>query len=132
MKKIFSILIIIFSVSIVMCNAQTITDTIDFNPDYSEPLVIMPNAFTPNGDGINDYFYPFISYNYPIVSYELRIYGLNVQEVFYSTDPFTRWGGDKSDMETIHNNTKTFVYYLNVLFSDGARKRLRGSFLLLL
>jgi hypothetical protein len=52
MKKIFSILIIIFSVSIVMCNAQTITDTIDFNPDYSEPLVIMPNAFTPNGDGI--------------------------------------------------------------------------------
>ncbi|MFN8348463.1 MAG: hypothetical protein U0X91_25900 [Spirosomataceae bacterium] len=28
---------------------------------HSNGSIYMPNVFTPNGDGINDYFYPFIS-----------------------------------------------------------------------
>jgi hypothetical protein len=130
-KKIF-LVIFTFLFVINLSKGQTAYDTIDVSLDYIEPLITIPNAFTPNGDGLNDYFYPFIYYNYPIVKYELRIFSINGQQVFYTTDPYARWGGDQPDMATIHNYSKSFVYYLYVQFSNGVSKKLRGSFLLLI
>lgn len=132
MSKKIMLLVIISLLMISLSKAQTPYDTIDVNLDYVEPLITVPNAFTPNGDGLNDYFYPFIYYNYPIIKYELRIFSINGQQVFYTTDPYARWGGDQADMATIHNYSKSFVYNLYVQFSNGVSKKLRGSFLLLI
>ncbi len=126
------LLVIISLLMISLSKAQTPYDTIDVNLDYLEPLITVPNAFTPNGDGLNDYFYPFIYYNYPIIKYELRIFSINGQQVFYTTDPYVRWSGDQADMATINNYSKSFVYNLYVQFSNGVSKKLRGSFLLLI
>ena len=132
MSKKMILLVVMSFLMINLSKAQTPYDTIDVNIDYLEPLITVPNAFTPNGDGLNDYFYPFIYYNYPIIKYELRIFSINGQQVFYTTDPYARWGGDQVDMATIHNYSKSFVYYLYVQFSNGVSKKLRGSFLLLI
>ena len=53
-------------------------------------LFYMPNAFTPDGDGLNDLF--------KVVSegtedFELRIFNRFGQEVFYTNDPSKAWNG---------------------------------------
>lgn len=51
-----------------------------------------PNAFTPNGDGINDTWRP-INNVVDIDRYELEIYDRWGRVVFSSTDPFQEWDG---------------------------------------
>jgi gliding motility-associated-like protein len=51
----------------------------------------IPNAFTPNGDGINEMFKPVISGN--IINYEFNIYSRWGQLVFQSTDLTKGWDG---------------------------------------
>jgi gliding motility-associated-like protein len=50
----------------------------------------LPNAFTPNGDGINDVFYLF-SRN--IASFQCKIFDASGRQIFMSNDKFTGWDG---------------------------------------
>jgi len=54
-------------------------------------LVYIPNAFTPNNDGINDAFQVVIS---DVVYYELNVFNRWGEQVFYSTDPEEAWIGN--------------------------------------
>ena len=76
------------------------TDLIQFSSvDYRWTLVsreegfylYMPTCFSPNEDGVNDFFVPVISGDYD--NYELSIYDRWGQLVFYSTDPTLGWDG---------------------------------------
>jgi gliding motility-associated-like protein len=49
-----------------------------------------PNAFTPNGDGLNDIFKPVGIY---ITNYHLQIFDRAGRAVFYSGDPEHGWDG---------------------------------------
>ena len=51
----------------------------------------MPSAFTPNGDGINDYLYPLNAYK--AAGLEFRVYNRYGQLVFQTTDWTRRWDG---------------------------------------
>ena len=51
----------------------------------------MPNAFTPNGDGLNDLFR--VKYVFPIKSFVLRIYDRFGEKVFESGDIHKGWDG---------------------------------------
>ncbi|CAL1520012.1 gliding motility-associated C-terminal domain-containing protein [Chitinophaga sp. MM2321] len=53
--------------------------------------VHFPTAFTPNGDGRNDYFRPI--YRCPIQQYTLSIYNRWGERVFFTTDPQIGWTG---------------------------------------
>jgi gliding motility-associated-like protein len=53
-----------------------------------------PNAFTPNGDGINDVFKPTL-YG-PVLQYTLTIYNRWGQMIFKSRDPGKGWDGTMS------------------------------------
>jgi len=56
--------------------------------------VLLPNAFTPNGDGLNDLFGPGDSYCQPDFSeYNFYIYNRWGQVVFQSFDPGAKWDG---------------------------------------
>jgi gliding motility-associated-like protein len=51
-----------------------------------------PNAFTPDGDGINDTFYP-LGVGWDLDSYELMIFDRWGQMVFFSDDKQKGWDG---------------------------------------
>lgn len=53
-------------------------------------LFFLPNAFTPDGDGLNDIFKPKIGTH---VSFEMRIFNRNGEVVFESKDPDKGWNG---------------------------------------
>ncbi|MBX7205022.1 MAG: gliding motility-associated C-terminal domain-containing protein [Bacteroidia bacterium] len=59
--------------------------------DY-QPVLWIPDAFSPNEDGINDEF--FIVYA-GIVKFELTIYNAWGEKIFQTTDPSFRWKGEK-------------------------------------
>ncbi|MCW5908204.1 MAG: choice-of-anchor L domain-containing protein [Chitinophagales bacterium] len=92
--------------------------------------IAMPNAFTPNGDGKNDVFYPVLLGDYQQVI-EFRIYNRWGALVHGSTDP---WNGDFSGKG---QPAGTYVYYIVVRVPDpqnqGSTKdiKLNGSFTLL-
>ncbi|MFA6515678.1 MAG: gliding motility-associated C-terminal domain-containing protein, partial [Bacteroidia bacterium] len=76
-------------------------------------LVFVPNAFTPNGDGINDLLYLGL---YNITEFELSIYDRWGGLIFKSTDINNQWDG------TYHGNpvqTDVYVYLLHARGLQG-------------
>lgn len=53
--------------------------------------VYVPNAFTPDRDGLNEVFAPVL--DCPIEAYQLRIFSRNGQQVFATEDPSEGWNG---------------------------------------
>ena len=52
----------------------------------------MPSAFTPDGDGINDYFFP-LGESVSEQGYELRVFNRWGDVVFFSEDMSEKWDG---------------------------------------
>lgn len=52
--------------------------------------VYAPNAFSPDNDGVNDFFFVSVQ---NISSFELKIFDRWGNEVFYTTDPKEHWNG---------------------------------------
>jgi gliding motility-associated-like protein len=52
----------------------------------------LPNVFTPNGDGVNDLFTPFLPY-FGVTKVETEIYNRWGKRVFRTEDPDIRWDG---------------------------------------
>jgi len=79
-------------------SSNTCVDTICRNFSVIEdPVIYIPNAFTPSGDGINDEFYPVVQ---EMVFYEFEVYDRWGQQVFYSVIPNQKWDG-KVDGELV-------------------------------
>lgn len=92
--------------------------------------VFIPNAFTPNGDGLNDSFKTVI--NGPELDlYELQVLDRNGKEVFYTTNSNENWDG------TIRGSSFTsapsmFIYILKIKsVEDRGAKTLRGHVVLI-
>ena len=74
-------------------------------PEYE-----LPNVFTPNGDGVNDEFIPFIPYAY-VDSVDLKIFNRWGNIVFESIDPDIKWKGDNKDSGELVSDG---VYYYTI------------------
>ncbi len=66
---------------------DTITHCINIGPDFT---FFVPNAFTPNGDGINDYFF---GEGIGISTYKMLIFDRWGNMIFASYDYSTHWDG---------------------------------------
>lgn len=55
--------------------------------------LFIPNSFSPGGDGLNDGFYPVVSNQDLLKSYELQIFNRWGDILFSSTDPMQAWDG---------------------------------------
>jgi len=71
------------------CGTRIDTIVVKFKPCNCEILV--PNSFTPNEDGKNDYFYPVLSCEYSY--YNLTIYDKWNNVVFSTNNPNAKWDG---------------------------------------
>ena len=67
------------------------SDTIRVTSENCNCSVYVPNAFSPNGDGINDEFVPI--YDCTFKDYQLRIYDRWGQLIYSTTDPQDTWNG---------------------------------------
>ena len=61
--------------------------------DCKEVIVFVPNGFTPNGDGKNDFFGPSISDYSKINAYHIQIFSRWGELVFDSRSPDLLWDG---------------------------------------
>lgn len=86
----------------------------------------MPNAFTPNGDGLNDLFGPYLT---QLVSgYKMIIWNRWGQTVFESSNPSVKWNGRTGSVE---QGSGTYIYQISFNDSDGKPVKLQGSVVLI-
>lgn len=103
----------------------TVSDSIFVNE--CPPVIYLPNAFTPDGDGLNDVFRA-ITINTQV---ELMIiYNRWGQKIFESKGPFPEWDGTFNNDDQPGGLYAYVVYYSNSETGDK-RKQKRGTVLLL-
>lgn len=91
--------------------------TIDFNGNQSAqsnkvcidncPFYILPNTFTPNGDGKNDVFKPRV--NLFIVEIQFQVYNQWGNLVFQTTDPEINWDGKTMGGNELADGTYHYI-----------------------
>lgn len=89
--------------------------------------IAVPNAFTPNGDNLNDYLYPLNAYKAD--NLEFKVYNRFGQLVFETKDWQVKWDG------SIKGNpqpTGTYAWYLKYINRDTGKKiMLKGTTVLI-
>ena len=80
-------------------------------------VIYIPNAFTPNDNGVNDVWMPVIS-NYGNEFYEVIIYSRWGEMVFKSNDPHVGWNG-KVNGKTVEAGVFTY----RITYSDVFNKK---------
>ena len=68
-------------------------DDIDIDYESCAQELWMPNAFSPNGDGLNDRFLPIFSHPDEIEDFEMMVYDRWGSMVFLTKDMHTGWDG---------------------------------------
>ena len=101
-------------------NGCVASDTVSVyvNEDHT---VFVPNAFSPNGDGNNDYFQMFGNLA-GIHSLEIKIFNRWGEKVFESENPDFKWDGT---YKGVLQNPCVFVYEMKIVFQDGHSDGLR-------
>jgi gliding motility-associated-like protein len=93
------------------------------NPDGN--AVFVPNAFTPNSDGVNDILY---AYGNTIATMQLRIFNQWGQLVFESKERTRGWDGTMSGEK---QPVGVYTYELKVALQDGSQVIKRGTITLI-
>lgn len=90
-----------------------------------EPIVYIPNSFTPGTDGINDLFKPVVTF-YDVNNYEFSIVDRWGQVVFQTTDPNQGWNGEHDASGKLVTND-LFCYVLKIKDGNNQEYIFRGT-----
>ena len=82
----------------------------------------IPNAFTPNNDGINDQFKIMSFVNYKIINFE--IFNRWGEMVYRSTDNFGSWDGT---FRKIPQPTGIYVYQVEIIGPNSKKIFRKGT-----
>ncbi|MFT4521754.1 MAG: gliding motility-associated-like protein [Bacteroidia bacterium] len=85
----------------------------------------VPNAFTPNGDGINDFF---VTPGWYIKDYRIRIYNRWGQLLFENTSLYQSWSGMYDGKEA---ESEAYVYIIETVGIDNIKRHYKGTVTLL-
>ncbi|WP_118951574.1 gliding motility-associated C-terminal domain-containing protein [Taibaiella helva] len=94
------------------------SDTLKITEQICTCVVNMPNAFSPNGDGLNDVLRPVIASGCPVRQYIFNIYNRYGSRVYSSADPSGSWDGNYSGGQLA--DAGTYMYELT--FLGGAKE----------
>lgn len=89
------------------------------------PEVFLPNAFSPNGDGVNDVFRPFFSSLPTGGGYELLVFNRWGGLVFQAEDPFIGWEGLSGGNRPAE--VGTYLYTLRYTVGEGETRQRSGT-----
>ena len=79
--------------------------------------IAVPTAFTPNGDGLNDYLYPLNAYK--ATNLVFRVYNRNGQVVFETRDWSKKWDGT---LRGVQQSSGVYVWTLE--YNDASNKKI--------
>lgn len=100
----------------------TTTDVIAIKKDC---YIDIPNAFTPNGDGDNDYFFPKGQLSQSISTFKMQLFSRWGQLVFETTAIGGRgWDGRFNNKE---QPLGVYVYLIDVAYSNGRPEQYKGN-----
>jgi gliding motility-associated-like protein len=108
------------TITVGACNAVFAANVIDSDcPCFTD----LPNAFTPNGDGLNDFFGLLFSERCDIGEYRLRVFNRWGQEVFASTNHEEGWDGNADGQPA---PSDTYFYQVQYSVRDAATEMTRN------
>ncbi len=107
-------------------NISAFSDTICIDIDICN-LYLLPNIFTPNGDGYNDFWIPF-PYDF-VERIDLQVFNRWGKVVFKTQDPAVRWNGNHfQNDEPVADGVYFYVCDVYEMRLSGLSKRvLTGS-----
>lgn len=79
--------------------------------------IAVPNAFTPNGDGLNDYLYPLNAFKAD--GLDFNVYNRLGQLIFHSSEWTKKWDGTLNGQP---QNAGTYVWMLRYTNHDSGKK----------
>jgi gliding motility-associated-like protein len=90
-------------------------------------FIAVPSAFTPNGDGLNDYLYPLNAYK--ALNLSFSVYNRFGQRIFYTNNWLNKWDGTFKGQGM---DPGTFVWILTYTNKDtGKRMEQKGTSILI-
>ncbi len=89
--------------------------------------LFMPNAFSPNNDGYNDYFRP-VTQPEKVRAFNMLIYDRWGEEIYETTDIFWGWDGTIDGHSAPLDN---YVYVLSYMHPSGKVNKRKGLFTLI-
>ena len=121
----------VYSLTVFDTNGCSASDQIVVEVDVDRNVYI-PNAFSPDNDGVNDYFVPFIGTGVTNVR-SMQVYDrwgelLFEKKDFMPTGELDGWNGQFRNQQI---PTGVYVYLIEVQFIDGISLLYRGSVLAL-
>lgn len=109
------------SVSTISPNGCSISATLSFTA--VEPEIEMPNAFTPNGDGVNDVFKIVYTKGGPLPVLEFIVLNRWGQIVYDNSDE-AAWNGRINNREAA---SEAYLYRCSVVWPNGETRTFRGE-----
>lgn len=99
--------------------------TTDYLNVEKDCYVDIPNAFTPNGDGVNDYFFPRQLLSKGVASFSMTIYNRWGQKIFESSKADGRgWDGRYNGKDQAQG---VYVYLIEVTYQNGRQESYKGN-----
>jgi len=96
---------------------------------FKDCYIDIPNAFSPNNDGSNDYFLPRQLLSSNVVKFNMTIYNRWGQEIFHTTSIDGRgWDGKFNGKD---QPLGVYVYRIDATFASGASESYTGNLTLL-
>ena len=115
----------IYTASIMM-NGCVATDSIEV---FKNCYIDVPNSFTPNNDGVNDYFLPRQLLSKGVTSFKMTIYNRWGQVIFETNRIDGRgWDGKFNEKD---QPTGVYVYVIDAVLREGQVEHYQGNVTLL-
>lgn len=114
----------IYAIALVVTSEQGCTDTLLKSIEVNEDMSLwVPNAFTPNNDGLNDVFF---AKGYGIAKFSMSIFDRWGEKVFTADDIHKAWDGTFEGRGTGKCKEDTYTWMIDVTDTFGKSKNKTG------
>ncbi len=124
MKKIGILILFVFLGSGIFANTKNYSCKTGSGTSPNDSLsIVAPNIFTPNGDGVNDFWSIIVhAYGVNVFGLETTVYDRWGKQIFQTTNIREVWSGHNAIGETCSAGT----YFYVITYTNGATGELKA------